>query len=129
MDQICSERVFPVKNGKSEHHHLILHIRISLGTKFQLKLTVLNFFDQICPKRVFPFMVITHYIKLFRTEVVRHNGILMTLFLLVAETTRNLFVSQWSLPILDICWAVRKCLLFPLINLLPVFRKKRMCFY
>ena len=27
--------------------------QISLGTKFQLKLTF-DFFDQICPKRVFP---------------------------------------------------------------------------
>ena len=30
-----------VKNGKSEHHHLIPHIQISLGTKFKLKLTIL----------------------------------------------------------------------------------------
>ena len=30
-----------VKNGKSEHHHLIQHIQISLGTKFKLKLTIL----------------------------------------------------------------------------------------
>ena len=31
-------------------------------------------------------MVITYYIKLFRTGVSRHNGILMYLLLLVAET-------------------------------------------
>ena len=36
MDQICPKLVIPVKNGKSEHYHSILHIRISLGTKFQL---------------------------------------------------------------------------------------------
>ena len=30
-----------------------MHIRISLSTKFQLKLTILFFFDQICPKSVF----------------------------------------------------------------------------
>ena len=30
----------------------ILHIRNILGTKFQLKLTILNFLDQINPKRV-----------------------------------------------------------------------------
>ena len=41
-----------VQNKKSEHHHRILHIRNSLGTKFQLKLTILNFLDQINPKRV-----------------------------------------------------------------------------
>ena len=32
-------------------------------------------------------MVITYYIKLFRTEADRHNVILMSLLLLVAETT------------------------------------------
>ena len=32
------------------------------------------------------FMVVTYYIKLFRTGADRHNGILMSLLLLVAET-------------------------------------------
>ena len=41
-------KVFPVKKLKSEHHHWIQHILISLDTKFQLKLTIL-----IYPKRVF----------------------------------------------------------------------------
>ena len=31
-------------------------------------------------------MVVTYYIKLFRTEADRHNGILMSLLLLVEET-------------------------------------------
>ena len=31
-------------------------------------------------------MVVTYYIKLFRTRADRHNGILMSLLLLVAET-------------------------------------------
>ena len=31
-------------------------------------------------------MVVTYYIKLFRTRADRHNGILMSLFLLIAET-------------------------------------------
>ena len=55
--------------------------------------------DQICPKRVFPIgngkialvrasMVIAYYIKLFRTGADRHNGILMSLLLLVAETIK-----------------------------------------
>ena len=43
LNQICPTRVFPVWNGKSEHHHWILNIWISLGAKFQLKLTILNF--------------------------------------------------------------------------------------
>ena len=32
-------------------------------------------------------MVVTYYIKLFRTGANRHNGILMSLLLLDAETT------------------------------------------
>ena len=32
-----------VENGKSEQHHWILHIRISLGTKFQPKLKTFIF--------------------------------------------------------------------------------------
>ena len=60
-----------------------------------LKLTI--FSDQNFPKRELPFengkialmhasMVVTYYIKLFRTGAERHNGILMSLLLLVAET-------------------------------------------
>ena len=75
---------------------------ISLGTKFQLTLTVLIFFVQIFPKRVFLFengkialvrasMVVTYYIKLFRTGADRYKGILMSLLLLVAETTTICF--------------------------------------
>ena len=35
------KKVFLVKNRKCEHHHWIPHIQINLGTKFQLKLTIL----------------------------------------------------------------------------------------
>ena len=31
-------------------------------------------------------MIVTYYIKLFRTRAERHNGILMSLLLLIAET-------------------------------------------
>ena len=95
MDEIWPKRIFPAENGESEHYNWILHIQISLSTKFQLKLTILIFrpnlpkkgicgrkqkkkwisplncayfnqsyfnlnrrfwffFDQICPKRIFP---------------------------------------------------------------------------
>ena len=37
------KRVFSVENRKSEHHHRILHVWISLGTKHQLKLIILSF--------------------------------------------------------------------------------------
>ena len=96
------KRVIPVKNIKSEHHHWILHIQISGGTKFQFKLTILIFFYQICSKKEFPVengkialvrasMIVTYYIKLFRTGANRHNGILMSLLFLVAETIITFF--------------------------------------
>ena len=48
------KKVFPVKNKKSEHHHRILHIWISLGTKFQPKLMILSFCTKFPQKKVFP---------------------------------------------------------------------------
>ena len=45
--------MFPDKNTKSEHHHWILHIWISLGTKFQLKLTILSFWSKFAQKGYF----------------------------------------------------------------------------
>ena len=42
---------YPVKNTKSEQHHWFLHIQIIVDTKFQFKLTILIFFDQICPTK------------------------------------------------------------------------------
>ena len=41
-------------------------------------------------------MVVTYYIKLFRTGSDRHNGILMSLLLLVAETVSN-HILLWGL--------------------------------
>ena len=49
------KKVFPVENRKSEYHHGILYIWISLGTKFQLKLIILRFWTKFTPKEVFPF--------------------------------------------------------------------------
>ena len=40
-------------------------------------------------------MVVTYYIKLFRTEADRHNGILMSLILLVAETLKSFDYCIW----------------------------------
>ena len=51
--KFLSKGVFPVKNKKNEHHHGILHILISLGTKFQLKLIVLSFWTKFTEKRYF----------------------------------------------------------------------------
>ena len=40
-------KVFPVNNWKIEHPYWILHIWISLGTKFQFKLTILVFWPNL----------------------------------------------------------------------------------
>ena len=50
-DQICS-RVFPVKKGKSKHHHWFLRIQIDLMTKFQLKLTISIFWTKFAKKGI-----------------------------------------------------------------------------
>ena len=47
------KKVFPVKNIKSEHHHGIMHIWISLDTKFQLKLIMFSFWTEFSQKRYF----------------------------------------------------------------------------
>ena len=47
------KKVFPVKNSKCEHHQWILHIQISLGTRFQLKLTILIFLTRFTQKGFF----------------------------------------------------------------------------
>ena len=63
--------------GKSEHHHEILRIRVSLGSKIELKLTILIFLTKFVKKENFQskkeklhlraFMVVTYYIEIFRT--------------------------------------------------------------
>ena len=45
--------MFMVRNRKIEHHHCIPLIQISLGTKFQLKLTILIFLTTFTQKRFF----------------------------------------------------------------------------
>ena len=42
--------MFPVQNRKREQRHQILHIQISLGTKFQFKLTILIFWAKFAQK-------------------------------------------------------------------------------
>ena len=49
LEQICP-RVFPIKKRKNEHYHWILHVRISAGTKFQLKLIILIFWTKFAQK-------------------------------------------------------------------------------
>ena len=53
IDQTWPKKVFPIQNRKSEHHHFILHIRISLGIKFHLKMTTLIFWTKCPPTEYF----------------------------------------------------------------------------
>ena len=75
---------------KSEQCHCILHIQISLGTKFQLKLTKFAQKGISCQKRKNRTCACVHscYLlnKTFLHGVGRHNSILMSLLILVAET-------------------------------------------
>ena len=41
---------------KSDHHHPVLHIPNSLCIKFQPKLNIFEFLDQINPTKVFPIL-------------------------------------------------------------------------
>ena len=70
------------------------------------------------PKRIFPLengkvallrvsMVVTYYIKLFRTGADRHNGILMSHLLLVAETKMDV-MSCWLFLIMLIGFLITK---------------------
>ena len=105
MEQVSPKIVFPIKNGKSENHHWILYIRISLSTKLQFKLAILKFWTKFAQKRFFlvgdgkialarASVVVTYYIKLFYMEADRHNGIFILIFLLVAETKIICFYSD-----------------------------------
>ena len=49
----AQKELLPVKNRKRVHHHWILYNLISLGTKFQLKLTILNFWTKFIQKLCF----------------------------------------------------------------------------
>ena len=79
-----AEKAF--SEGKPEHKYRILHIRIRLDTKFQLKLTIWKITLLRVP------MVVTHYIKLFCMGADRHV-ILMPLILLVGETMKETFIN------------------------------------
>ena len=87
-----------------------MHIWINLSTKFQLNLQLWCFEPNL--PMVFlvksrkialvrGFMVVTYYIKLFCTGADQHNGILMSLLFLAAET-----IKQWQYQIddFDVIW-------------------------
>ena len=51
--KFAQKKVFLVKDRKIQHHHWILRIWIGLGTKFQIKLTILIFWIKFATKRYF----------------------------------------------------------------------------
>ena len=51
------------KKSKIEHHDNILHIQISIGTKFDLKLTLLNFWTKLMQKEYFQSKKYLRFIK------------------------------------------------------------------
>ena len=53
LDQICPEKLFLVSSRKSENHYWILHIQITLNTKFQLKIAILYCSTKFDHKRFF----------------------------------------------------------------------------
>ena len=53
LHRICPRKTFIVKKKKIEHHHWIPLIRISLGTKFRLKLKMLIFLTRFTQKELF----------------------------------------------------------------------------
>ena len=46
--------MFPILNRKKERCHSLEHITISFGTKFQPKLTIFYFYDELFLKGMFP---------------------------------------------------------------------------
>ena len=85
------------KKKKNEHYRWVLNLWISLGTKFQPKLTIFAFWTKCAQKRYLrskkrkiaissASMVITYHSKLFRSGANRHNRIFMSLLLLVSKT-------------------------------------------
>ena len=50
LEKTCKKMVF---NRKSECHHRILYLQKSLGTKFQIKLTILSFWAKLSQKEYF----------------------------------------------------------------------------
>ena len=48
---IIRKRYFLSKKGKMENHHRILHIEISLGSKFQIQQIILIFWNKFVPKK------------------------------------------------------------------------------
>ena len=88
------------KRKKSEDHHWLLHIWIRLRTKFQLKEAFLVFWTKFPRKGYFRLETERSHLRVslssFHTGADRHNGILMSLLILVAETKKVFSKLHWK---------------------------------
>ena len=111
---------------------IILHIQVSLGTKFQFKLTILDFLTKFAQKGLFlvkngkitlvcASMIVTYYIKLFGMEVDRHSGILMSL---AFQSQRQLQTSS-ILP--NISKIFEQCMFHEISSFMYSYLAKQQC--
>ena len=101
------KKVFPVENRKSEYHHGILHIWISLGTKFQLKLIILSFWTKFTQKRYFQskteqavegLQAFAFYVvNVNSTAIFKHFEELKDLIILNILKENWLYLASWAL--------------------------------
>ena len=54
MNQIAQKRYFQSKKEKNENDHQILHIQISLGSKFQFQQIILILWNKFSEKSILP---------------------------------------------------------------------------
>ena len=90
------KKVIPAENRKSEHHHGILHIWISLGTRFQLKLITLSFWTKFIQKKNFQLKTeqAVQGLQTFAFCVVNVNP---TVFLNILKISKiSLFWKNWK---------------------------------
>ena len=73
---------------KNEHHHWIVHIRISLGTTFQLKLTIESFWTKFTQKGCFPSKTVKTTIETSKD----HNWILDILIIVATKLELKLTI-------------------------------------
>ena len=73
---------------KNEHHHWIVHIRISLGTTFQLKLAIESFWTKFTQKGCFPSKTVKTTIETSKD----HNWILDILIIVATKLELKLTI-------------------------------------
>ena len=102
--KLCIFELFYVPNFSLNWQFWLFGLDLPTKTYFRSKTSNSKFLDKFTQKRVFAVenrkitllrasMVVTYYIKLFRTGADRHNDMLMSLPLLDAGTINNNFTT------------------------------------